>query len=100
MVKAWDITNWNRTAQLDEFCRQVLKWYKDGVDGFAVWDPENGGPFRQNPAEGDSLDLLRYLGHRDLIAYWAEHGVPKPISTPLLKLGDNEYSQWVPNRGW
>ena len=100
MVKAWDITNWNRTAQLDEFCREVLKWYKDGVDGFAVWDPENGAPFRQNPAEGDSLDLLRYLGHRDLIAYWAEHGVPKPISTPLLKLGDNEYSQWVPNRGW
>jgi len=100
MVTAWNVTAWNKNAPLEDFCKAVVRWYQDGADGVVVWDPENGAGFRYNPAEGDSLDLLRYLGHRELIAYWAEHGVPRPNAIPILKLGENEYSQWVPNRGY
>lgn len=97
---AWDLTLWNPSGRLEDFCQSVVKWYDAGVPGIAVWDPDNGSGFTRNPTEGTSMDLLRYIGHRDLLAYWSAHGVPKSNLFPLLKLGDNEYSEWLPNRGY
>ena len=99
-VVSWDITPGRPTRSLQDFCGEVSGWYEAGADGVALWDPAAGGGYRLNPAEGNSLDLLGCLGHRALIAYWAEHGVPTPHAFPLLRLGDNEYSSWQPNRGY
>jgi hypothetical protein len=44
--------------------------------------------------------VLAYLGHRELIAYWAKHGVPLPSTRLVTRLGDNEYSPWYPNVGY
>lgn len=95
-----NLTAWSEPAKLENFCRAVTQWYKTGADGVAVWDVAPGDGFGRAKAEGDSLDLVRYIGHRDLIAYWAEHGVPRPNIFPLTKLGENEYSIWYPNTGY
>jgi len=49
----------NKSGQLVDFCKTATEWYANGAAGIAVWDPENGAGFRQNAAEGDSMDLLR-----------------------------------------
>lgn len=95
-----NLAAWNESGKLEDFCRSVTQWYQAGVDGIAAWDVSPGDGFRHAKAEGDSLDLMRYIGHRDLIAYWAEHGVPRPNIFPLKKLGENEYSIWYPNTGY
>ena len=95
-----NLTAWNQSGKVEDFCRSVTEWYQAGVDGVAAWDVSPGDGFRHAKAEGDSLDLMRYIGHRDLIAYWAEHGVPRPNIFPLNKLGENEYSIWYPNTGY
>ena len=95
-----NLTAWNESGKLKDFCRSVTEWYQAGIDGVAAWDVSPGDGFRHSKAEGDSLDLMRYIGHRDLIAYWAQHGVPRPNIFPLKKLGENEYSAWYPNTGY
>lgn len=100
MVTAWDLMAWHPTGKLTDFCRLAGQWYEDGAAGIAVWDPENGAGFRNYPAVGDSMDLLRYLGNRELIRVWARDGVPIPQGFPIVRLGENEYSEWLPNRGY
>ncbi|MDQ3623544.1 MAG: hypothetical protein M3463_13815, partial [Verrucomicrobiota bacterium] len=93
-VLAW------KTGPPSSLCKDVLKYYQKGADGIAVWDPVVERGYAKNSYEGNTVDLLGYLGHKELIAYWAKHGMPKPNSFPLLKLGDNEYSKWFPNTGY
>jgi hypothetical protein len=104
MVTGWDlkstVTSGHESRNLADVSRMLVDWYRDGATGIAVWDPENGGGYRLNPTQGDSLDLLRYVGHRALLEFWAAHGVPDEHSYPVMKLGDNEYSEWLPNRGY
>ena len=115
-IIAWNLMEWT-SGKPEDLCRLVTRWYQQGADGVAVWDPiinastEQGRPEDHSavfiPAAsghlshaGNAIDLLGHLGHRELVAYWAEHGVPVPNTFPLLKLGDNEYSPWYPNAGF
>ena len=100
MVIAWDITPGKPSEPLSGFCRSVADWYRQGADGVALWDIGTVGNYRKNDAEGDPMDLLCNLGNRELVSHWAKHGVPAPHAVPFLKLGENEYSDWLPNRGY
>jgi len=99
VVVAWSTQLWNN-GKLEDFCRLLTRWYGEGADGIAVWDPEVERGFKNDMHEGTALGLLGNLGHRELIAYWAAHGVPLPNSFPLTKLGENEYSPLFPNTGY
>lgn len=99
-VIAWSTKLWTNGNPAD-LCRLVLKWYDEGADGIAVWDPEQvRSGYGDGLYEGQPIDVLSRLGHRDLIAYWAAHGVPLPYNQLVTKLGENEYSNWLPNTGY
>jgi hypothetical protein len=98
-VVAWRTTLWNEGKPAD-FCRLIRRWQEQGVDGIGVWDPAIEKGYGQEASEGQPIDVLAYLGHRELIAHWAEHGVPLPPSRPVTRLGENEYSTWFPNTGY
>ncbi len=99
VVVAWSTQLWNN-GKAEDFCKLLTRWYDEGAAGIAVWDPEIERGFGPNLHEGTALSLLGNLGHRELIAYWADHGVPLPNSFPVTKLGENEYSPWFPNTGY
>ena len=89
------------SAKPDDLCKLMLQYYDEGADGIGVWDPSVGSGYPPNaPYDGNSSDLHAYFGHRELLAYWAQHGVPKPNSFPLQKWGENEYSKYRPNTGY
>ena len=98
-VIAWKTELWNG-GDPSGLCRLLLKYHDEKADGVAVWDqaPEDG--YRKAHYDGNVFDLVEYAGHRDLIAYWAQHGVPVPNHIPLQKFGENEYSKWWPNTGY
>jgi hypothetical protein len=96
---AWRTTLWN-AGKATDFCKLILKWFGEGVDGIGVWDPAVEKGYGLDAYEGQPIDVLAYLGHRELIAYWAEHGVPLPHTRLVTKLGENEYSPWFPNTGY
>jgi hypothetical protein len=99
-VIAWSTKLWTNGKPTD-LCRLVLEWYEQGADGIAVWDPEQVRTgYGDDLYQGQPIDVLSRLGHRELIAYWAAHGVPLPYHTLVTKLGDNEYSTWLPNTGY
>ena len=99
-VVAWSTKLWNNGDPAD-LCRLILKWYDLGADGIAVWDPEQvRSGYGDDLYEGQPGDVLTRLGHRELIARWAVHGVPLPYNTRVTKLGENEYSTWLPNTGY
>lgn len=99
-VVAWSTKLWN-DGKPTSLCRLVLEWYRQGADGITVWDPEQVRTgYGDDLYQGQPIDLLAYLGHRELIAYWADHGVPLPHNRLVTKLGENEYSRWLPNTGY
>ena len=84
-----------------DLCRLVLEWYDHGADGIGVWDPKQvDSGYGGDVYQGQPIDLLAYLAHRELLAYWAKNGVPLPYNQLVTKLGDNEYSPWYPNTGY
>lgn len=99
-VVAWSTKLWNNGQPID-LCRLVLEWYEQGASGIAVWDPEQVRTgYGDDLYQGQPIDLLAYLGHRELIAHWAAQGVPLPHTRLVTKLGENEYSRWLPNTGY
>ena len=99
-VVAWSTKLWTNGNPAD-MCRLVTEWYKGGADGIGIWDPEQVRTgYGDDVYQGQPMDVLAYLGHRELIAYWAKHGVPLPNTRLLTRLGDNEYSPWYPNTGY
>lgn len=98
-VVAWSTKLWSEPNPKG-LCRLVLQWYKEGADGITVWDPHPESGYGDNAHQGQPFDLLAYLNHRELLAYWAEHGVPLPANRLVTRLGENEYSPWYPNVGY
>ena len=89
------------SAKPEDLCKLMLQYYAEGADGIAIWDVSIAGGYPANvPSEGNPIDVHAYFGHRELLAWWAQHGVPKPNSFPLHKFGDNEYSKYRPNSGY
>lgn len=82
-----------------ELCKTVTRFYEQGADGIAIWDPqvEKGWP---DGSAGNCFDVLGHLGHREVIAQWAKSGVPRPEGIPLKRLGENHYSRWFPTTGF
>lgn len=98
-VVAWSTKLWSELNPKG-LCALVLQWYKDGADGICVWDPHPEAGYGDNAYQGQPFDLLAYLNHRELLAYWAAHGVPLPANRLVTKLDENEYSPWYPNTGY
>lgn len=98
-VVAWSTKLWSEPNPKG-LCSLVLQWYKDGADGICVWDPHPESGYGDNVYQGQPFDLLAYLNHRELLAYWAANGVPLPANRLVTKLGENEYSPWYPNTGY
>lgn len=98
-VVAWSTKLWSEPNPKG-LCRLVLQWYKEGADGICVWDPHPESGYGDNAHQGQPFDLLAYLNHRELLAYWAEHGVPLPANRLVTRLGENEYSPLYPNTGY
>lgn len=85
----------------------VLDYLGRGADGIAVWDPVMEGNSAGSSIgtgatayRGNIMDLLSYMGHRELLEYWHEHGYPEVRQFPMRRLGDNTYSKWYPNSGY
>ena len=97
---SWNTMQWTGSNDPKDLCKLVLKWHKDGADGFGLWDPVGDHGYGRGSYQGQPFDVLGRLEHRELIAHWAEHGVPLPNHFLLQKLGDNEYSAWFPNTGY
>ena len=91
-IVAWSLPN------PTDLCNEVLKYHSEGTAGIAIWDFRTETGFKGG--EGKFIDFGGYLGHTELIEYWANFGVPVPNSYPLIKLGENEYSRWYPNTGY
>jgi len=99
-VVAWSTTLWTNGDPAD-LCRLVLEWYDHGADAIGVWDPKQvDSGYGSDVYQGQPIDLLGYLGHRELLAYWAKNGVPLPYNQLVTKLGENDYSPWYPNTGY
>ncbi len=98
-VVAWSTKLWSELNPTG-LCKLVLQWYKEGADGICVWDPHPEIGYGDNAHQGQPFELLAYLNHRELLAYWAQHGVPLPANRLLTRLGENEYSPWYPNTGY
>jgi hypothetical protein len=99
-VVAWSTKLWTNGNPAD-MCRLITQWYAEGADGIGIWDPEQVRTgYGDDVYQGQPMDVLAYLGHRELIAYWAKHGVPLPNTRLVTRLGDNEYSPWYPNVGY
>ena len=99
-VVAWSTKLWTNGDPAD-LCRLVLEWYAKGADGIGIWDPEQRrSGYGDNIYQGQPMDVLSYLNHRELLAYWAKHGVPLPHTRLVTRLGENEYSPWYPNTGY
>jgi hypothetical protein len=99
-VVAWSTKLWTNGNPAD-MCRLITEWYQKGADGIGIWDPEQVRTgYGDNVYQGQPMDVLAYLNHRELIAYWAKHGVPLPNTRLVTKLGENEYSPWYPNTGY
>ncbi len=98
-VIAWK-TEAGNSGNPAELCRQLVAYYDAGATGIAVWDQGVEEGYRTARYDGNVFDVLAYAGHRELLAYWASHGVPVPASFPLQKFGENEYSKWWPNAGY
>lgn len=99
VVMAWETRLWT-SGPPEELCKLIGRWYEEGAHGITVWDPEVDKGYGQNVHQGNVIDLLGYLGHRELIAYWGQHGVPLPNNIPITKLDENEYSPWWPSIGY
>jgi len=82
-----------------DLCKKVTAFYKQGATGIAIWDPSVEAGWRERPY-GNVFDTLSRLGHRDLVARWAEKGVPLPLAIPLARLDENYYSRWFPTTGF
>ena len=98
-VIAWEAQLWN-SGKPEDLCRLLLQYYGEQASGISVWDQTIEDGYRSVRYDGNAIDLLGRLGHRELLAYWAQNGVPTPNSFPLQKFGENEYSQWWPNAGY
>ncbi len=92
------VISW-KPGKPQELCKKVTAFYNGGAAGIAIWDPsvEVGWTETQH---GNVFDVLSRLGQRDLIAKWAEKGVPLPHSIPLTRLDENYYSRWFPTTGF
>lgn len=99
VVMAWNTNLWT-SGTPEDMCRLITRWYGEGAHGITVWDPSVEHGYGHPGQQGTVLDLLGYLGHRELMAHWAKHGVPLPNCFPLTKLDENEYSPWWPNIGY
>ena len=82
-----------------DLCSKVTNFYKGGATGIAVWDPSVEVGWTEKP-HGNLFEVLGRLGHREDIARWAKQGVPLPLTIPLTKLDENEYSRWFPTTGF
>ncbi len=82
-----------------QFCARVDGFYRAGADGICCWDPAVEKGYRDK-SPGHVFDVVRMLGHRDVMADWAKNGVPLPLITPLKRMGENHYSRWFPNTGY
>lgn len=77
-----------------------------GASGIAVWDPVVEQGHAEAAAsisgnyQGNTLDLLSYFGHPQLLRRWAADGVPEVNHFPLTSFGENTYSEWFPNTGY
>lgn len=91
------IVAWNLPNPTD-LCNEVLKYRSEGASGIAIWDLQTEKGFAGG--EGNFIDFGGYLGHTELIEYWANFGVPVPNNYPLVQLDENEYSAWYPNTGY
>jgi hypothetical protein len=80
-------------------CEKVTKFYDQGADGIAIWDPSVEAGWTGS-RHGNLFDTLSRLGHREVIARWAKEGVPLPNVVPLTRLDENYYSRWFPNTGF
>lgn len=93
-----------RTGSSAEHIARLVDYLKRGADGIAVWDPviegRNPNMDSSNKYSGNNFDLLAYMGHWELLAYWEKHGFPEIRRFPMLRLGDNTYSKWYPNSGY
>lgn len=91
-IVAWSLPN------PTDLCNEVLKYRSEGAAGIAIWDLQTEKGF--SGGEGNFIDFGGYLGHVELIEYWANFGVPVPNNYPLTRLDENEYSEWYPNIGY
>ncbi len=92
------VISW-KPGKPQELCKKVTAFYKGGAAGIAIWDPSVEVGWTET-LHGNVFDVLSRLGQRDLIAKWAEDGVPLPLSIPLTRLDDNYYSRWFPTTGF
>ncbi|MEK6257873.1 MAG: hypothetical protein AABP62_04555 [Planctomycetota bacterium] len=92
------VISW-KTGKPQELCQKVADYYAGGAPGVAIWDPQvEKGWHERSP--GNVFDVLSRLGDRDLVARWAKHGPPQPLTIPLTRLDDNHFSRWFPNTGF
>lgn len=77
-----------------------------GASGLGVWDPvvEQGHaealPSISGGYQGNTIDLLSYFGHPELLKRWAVGGFPAVNHAPLKRFGENTFSVWFPNTGY
>lgn len=88
-----------KSGQPREFCKKVDTFYKQGATGIAIWDPSVEVGWTEKP-HGNFFDTLSLLSNRDVIPRWSAKGVPLPLSIPLKRLGENEYSRFFPTTGF
>ena len=93
LVIAW------HSGSPQQLCTRVTGFYQAGADGICVWDPTIEKGYRDK-SPGHVYDVVQVLGHRDVMADWAAHGVPLPVITPLKRFGENHYSRFFPNTGY
>lgn len=96
MYNAW------RSGRPADFLKKLSDAYAAGATGIALWDPDTlntWGNRTVGQGNGQSFNVYRYVGHRELLAHWLKNGVPPVRSQPLLRFGDNCYSRWTPNAG-
>jgi len=86
-----------------DFIKKIVAAYKDGATGISIWDPAEsytwGATKVSGQPVGQTFDIFRFLGHKELLKSWAEKGAPQPTLYPLTRYGDNYYSRWYPGSG-
>ena len=83
-----------------QLCERVTKFYADGADGIAVWDPSIESPLSRQIAGQRVRHRVTRGPITNVIARWAKNGAPQPPSIPLTRFEDNHYSRWFPNTGY
>ncbi|MFK5924978.1 MAG: hypothetical protein QM496_22585 [Verrucomicrobiota bacterium] len=76
--------------------KNAARQYDEGVDGFAVWDPNQFEHWGKgvNPF----WPLISQLGHREKVKNGSL--LYAPVRIPLTRLGENHFSRWFPNTGF